>query len=302
MTRLRSFATIVVGQNSLLREGVARILRSANFRIVASLSCADDLLTTKLQTPQPLFLIVHTGNDFDFVIEQIEIFKESCPDGRIAIVADRYRPDELVSAFRAGANGYIVDVTTCDVFIRSIELMMMGETVLPPAFLSYVLGPDGVQLVDAAPGEDHSEPILVDDTIAPQLSPREKLILRCLIEGGSNKSIARKNDIAEATVKVHVKAILRKIRVHNRTQAAIWGMNNGWQPQTTTPLAPELPPCATKRLPSAVGASSEIEQGAAAIPPGMIEHEANGTEVRRLDRLIGKVADLKSESTTRQRK
>jgi hypothetical protein len=126
------------------------------------------------------------------------------------------------------------------------------------------------------------------------------LILRCLIEGGSNKSIARKNDIAEATVKVHVKAILRKIRVHNRTQAAIWGMNNGWQPQTTTPLAPELPPCATKRLPSAVGASSE--QGAAAIPPGMIEHEANNTHVPGLDRLIGKDADLKSESTTRQRK
>jgi two-component system nitrate/nitrite response regulator NarL len=50
--------------------------------------------------------------------------------------------------------------------------------------------------------------------------------LRCLIEGDSNKAIARKNDIAEATVKVHVKAILRKIRVSNRTQAAIWAMNN----------------------------------------------------------------------------
>lgn len=48
-----------------------------------------------------------------------------------------------------------------------------------------------------------------------------------MVEGNSNKSIARKIDIAEATVKVHVKAILRKIRVQNRTQAAIWGMNNG---------------------------------------------------------------------------
>jgi two-component system nitrate/nitrite response regulator NarL len=63
--------------------------------------------------------------------------------------------------------------------------------------------------------------------LAPHLSPREKAILSCLIEGNSNKCIARKIDIAEATVKVHVKAILRKIRVQNRTQAAIWGMNNG---------------------------------------------------------------------------
>jgi two-component system nitrate/nitrite response regulator NarL len=65
-----------------------------------------------------------------------------------------------------------------------------------------------------------------DDASAPQLSPRELAILRCLINGNSNKCIARKIDIAEATVKVHVKAILRKIRVQNRTQAAIWGMNH----------------------------------------------------------------------------
>ncbi|TIV05318.1 MAG: hypothetical protein E5W02_28205, partial [Mesorhizobium sp.] len=59
------------------------------------------------------------------------------------------------------------------------------------------------------------------------LSNREKSILSCLIEGESNKTIARKIDIAEATVKVHVKAILRKIRVRNRTQAAVWAMNHG---------------------------------------------------------------------------
>jgi two-component system, NarL family, nitrate/nitrite response regulator NarL len=46
-----------------------------------------------------------------------------------------------------------------------------------------------------------------------------------LLNGDANKVIARKVDIAEATVKVHVKAILRKIRVQNRTQAAIWAMN-----------------------------------------------------------------------------
>ena len=75
--------------------------------------------------------------------------------------------------------------------------------------------------------DDH-EPILATET-APQLSPREKLILRCLVEGDSNKSIAKKIDIAEATVKVHVKAILRKLRVHSRAQAAIWGMKNAYR-------------------------------------------------------------------------
>jgi two-component system nitrate/nitrite response regulator NarL len=150
-------------------------------------------------------------------------------------VADHYRLDELVSAFRAGANGYFADVMTCDAFIKSMELLMMGETIFPPA-LSFVLASEGGDLGkgvshpgEARPGDESNQAILVttDDGFAPQLSPREKSILRCLIEGDSNKCIARKIDIAEATVKVHVKAILRKIRVHNRTQAAIWGVNHG---------------------------------------------------------------------------
>jgi two-component system nitrate/nitrite response regulator NarL len=61
---------------------------------------------------------------------------------------------------------------------------------------------------------------------APLLSVREKCILRCVFEGCSNKRIARKIDITEATVKAHVKAIFRKLHVSNRTQAAIWAMNN----------------------------------------------------------------------------
>ena len=222
----QSFATILVGKSILLREGLAGILRSADFRILASVSCADDLLASKLQQQQQLFIIVHTGDDFAAAVEQIELFREQHPGGRIAIVADHHRLDELVSAFRAGANGYFVDVMTCDAFIKSMELLMMGETIFPPA-LSFVLDSEGDHLGE--PGDESNQAIFVttEDALTPQLSPREKSILRCLIEGDSNKCIARKIDIAEATVKVHVKAILRKIRVHNRTQAAIWGVNNG---------------------------------------------------------------------------
>jgi two-component system nitrate/nitrite response regulator NarL len=70
------------------------------------------------------------------------------------------------------------------------------------------------------------------------LSEREEQILRDLVKGLSNKIIARKLDIAEATVKVHMKSILRKIRVANRTQAAIWALENGYAANN---LHPELP-------------------------------------------------------------
>ena len=60
------------------------------------------------------------------------------------------------------------------------------------------------------------------------LSPREQEILQALVTGASNKLIAIKLGITEATVKVHLKTLLRKIDVNNRTQAAIWAMNNGF--------------------------------------------------------------------------
>lgn len=234
MRQERCFPVILIGKSILLREGLARILGAANFRILASVSCADDVCPSKSTSPPPLFLIVHTGDDFDAAVEQIEQFRSRHPDGRIAIVSDHNRLKDLIAAFRAGANGYFVNVITCDRFVKSVELVMLGETIFPSAFLSLILGPN-TRLSDAAindhGNEQPGEPILLaaEDSIVHLLSPREKLILLCIIEGDSNKCIARKIDIAEATVKVHVKAILRKIGVQNRTQAAIWGINHGSQ-------------------------------------------------------------------------
>ncbi|MBR1235371.1 response regulator transcription factor [Bradyrhizobium sp. AUGA SZCCT0182] len=284
MRRQKSFSTVLVGRSILVREGIARILRAANCRTSASVSCADDLPPGKLQPHQLLFLIVHTGDDFGVALEQIELLRERYPGGRFAIVADHYRLDELVSAFRAGANGFFVDVMRCDVFIKSVELVMMGETFFPPAFLSLFLDSKGSHLPEAAPSVESGEAILVttEDTIAPQLSPREKSILRGLIEGESNKSIARKIDIAEATVKVHVKAILRKIRVQNRTQAAIWGMNNrasSFQPSISN---------VSERHPTPIAAISEIKQIGGPAPVEVLNHETNHAEVARYDGLIRK--------------
>ena len=166
----QSFAIVLVGKRILLREGLARILRSVNFRVLASVSSADDFPQNKLQLHRLLFLIVHTGEDFDAAVEQIELLSDRHPGARIAIVADHYRLGELVSAFRAGANGYLVDVMTCDVFIRSIELVMMGETIFPLAFLSFALDSESEHLCEAMPSDENNKAILVttDNALAPQ--------------------------------------------------------------------------------------------------------------------------------------
>jgi len=295
----QSFATILVGKSILLREGLARILRSTNFRILASASCAGDLRASKLQQHQPLFIVVHTGDDFNAVLEQIELFRDQHPGGRIAIVADHCRPCELVAAFRAGANGYFVDMT-CAAFVKSLELVMMGETIFPLAYLSFVLDPESKHLCQEVPGDESNKAILVttEDALAPQLSSREESVLRCLIKGDSNKRIARKMDIAEATVKVHVKAILRKIRVQNRTQAAIWGANKGSLTRRVNSSSPLATPDMGKRLPKPVAGISEIEQIEASEPPGLIE-EASHVDASRIDDLIRKGINRRTQGTAR---
>jgi DNA-binding CsgD family transcriptional regulator len=75
-------------------------------------------------------------------------------------------------------------------------------------------------------------PTFVD---APRLSDRETQILDGLVKGYANKVIARRCDITEATVKVHMKSILRKIRVGNRTQAAIWAFEHGYCNEVAKP-------------------------------------------------------------------
>ena len=89
--RRQSFATVLIGKNILVREGIARILRAEHFRILASVSSVDELPST-LQSLQLLFLIVQAGDDFDLAVEHIRLVRDQHPGGRIAIVANHYRP------------------------------------------------------------------------------------------------------------------------------------------------------------------------------------------------------------------
>jgi two-component system, NarL family, nitrate/nitrite response regulator NarL len=89
---------------------------------------------------------------------------------------------------------------------------------------------------DLALGRKPAAPSFEDRSNDARLSPREKEILSHLVTGHSNKLIARYLGIAEATVKVHLKSVQRKIRVENRTQAAIWALANLPQPNASSTI------------------------------------------------------------------
>jgi DNA-binding NarL/FixJ family response regulator len=212
----RAFATALVGPNFLVLEGLKGILSASGFRVVSAASRVNDLVLGAELQNQPILLIVNAGDDLRTAIKQIELFKERHESGRVVVLADPGQYGEIPAVFRAGANGYLYMGPSLEPFIKALELVMLGETVLPKAILPLILE-----------RQDEVMPLMAPESFAPQLSRRERLILRHLAEGLANKVIASEIGIAQATVKVHVKSILTKIGVVNRTQAAIWAMNNG---------------------------------------------------------------------------
>jgi DNA-binding NarL/FixJ family response regulator len=223
------FATVLVASSVLFREGLARILSETNFRIVRSAASVDESIFTMLSQHQSVLLVIGVGNDPVAATTQIELFKEKQPSGRVAVLADHYHLSDVLSTLRAGANAYLVEVTSSDAFIKSLELVMLGETIVASEIIPFILG-HKEDAFDCNFGVNAEALAHVESKDAPRLSAQERRILHYLVGGDSNKVIARKIDIADATVRVHIKAILRKIRVHNRTQAAVWAMSNGFAP------------------------------------------------------------------------
>ncbi|SDR59453.1 DNA-binding response regulator, NarL/FixJ family, contains REC and HTH domains [Rhizobiales bacterium GAS113] len=257
VTGSQTFATVIIGRSGLSREGLACILNAGGFRVVGSASRVSELAENSIRPDQPLLLIIDVGVDVETAIKEIELIKQERPAARIAVLAGSDQIRDLISLFQAGAHACFATKATPDAFLKSLELVMLGETLLPQAVLPFILGREDEarrrvrrHLDDELPADRIWSPsndpttarFKVGDNVkcvnsngtpaeserhgAPHLSAQETRILRRLTEGSSNKVIARAIEIAEATVKVHVKAILRKIGVNNRTQAAMWAMRN----------------------------------------------------------------------------
>ena len=207
---------------------------------------------------QKLF-VIDWGEDLTCLVHQVELIRQKNPSARIVVLTKEQDWSTLRIAVRAGANACLTYASSCEKFIKSLELVVLGETILPTKIVAQMLeqhqnhedpigeagyedqaplqsrslsGPDPAEDGGAVTDQGHSAchntdrvDKIANDTV-PRLSPRQEAILRYLIEGNSNKAIARKIALSEATVKVHIKTILRKIHVHNRTQAAIWGISN----------------------------------------------------------------------------
>jgi two-component system, NarL family, nitrate/nitrite response regulator NarL len=225
--------TVIVANGALLREGITSLLRDTPFKVVTAVGNPGELANHEL-TDQVLGIVgINCPNrSHDRADESIRLLRSLMPDSKIVLVADAHGPVDLQSVLALAPDGYILNPGSRDTLVRSLELILTGQQIIifvrrrPIGALAN--GGDDTQFPERASGS-HSESSYEfgKKTNGIQLSHRERQVLISLAHGESNKRIARAYDISEATVKVHLKAILRKTKMQNRTQAAIWAIEHG---------------------------------------------------------------------------
>lgn len=209
----------ILGKGEIIREGLRRILTDEDIIVDATASCCadfDDLICD---------VIAVDANDIDEGIQSCLELRERFPDCRIALLMDLYHVADVARAFATGAvDGYLVKAMSCAPLAGALRLIAMGQKVMPSDMATSL---SSIRQIAWGGKGGHAKGAPVSD--------RETEILRCLINGDPNKIISRRLGITEATVKIHVKAILRKLQVQNRTQAAVWAASRGLAAQKVAP-------------------------------------------------------------------
>jgi two-component system nitrate/nitrite response regulator NarL len=201
----------LIDAHPLMRAGLKAQLDGNGFAVVAEGGSFGEVFD-KSGTDNPNLVVV----DMNLGLAVLGEIKTSQPAARIVVLAEHAELTHLVDAFGAGADGYLLKSISSHALVESLRLVALGEKVFPGIVTNYL------SMLGASNG--NNERVRVGDV---PLSQRELDIIRHLADGHSNKTIANELSITEATVKVHLKTVLRKIGVANRTQVAIWAVQHG---------------------------------------------------------------------------
>jgi DNA-binding NarL/FixJ family response regulator len=173
-------------------------------------------------------------------IQSIDVVHGLVPDAPIVILSDRDESAEVVAALEAGVQGFIPSTMTPELALQTLSFIMSGGTYFPASAIrhspnqpTHEDGPAVNRMTDNGVITDSDDVSSSDNSGAAQgagedpnvvgasLTTRQQQVLLLLREGQRNKVIARRLNMAEATVKVHVRQILRKFGATNRTEAAL---------------------------------------------------------------------------------
>jgi two-component system nitrate/nitrite response regulator NarL len=212
---------VIVSPSVLLSEGIASLLQESRYKVVA-IAAEPSELPLGCCRKGPAFAIVGVDRqvgDLDYAAESIRLLRKLMPAGRAVLVVETNDPIDLQRVLALAADACICNLGSRDTLLKVLELAFTDQRV-------FVFDKS---IVTTTKGDGGFTSLRLGTGAQIALSSREREVLFYLAQGKSNKLIAGLCAISEATVKVHLKAILRKLGTQNRTQAAIWAIQHGFR-------------------------------------------------------------------------
>ena len=200
-----SIRILIIESETLVRVGVRTILSSqTDFEIVGEAETIEKGFDLFKQTNADVVLMSLRFAE-TCAIDEIERFLKFAPRAKIIVLASHAGDAEISRSLKIGAFGYVCKDISDDELIKAVRIITSGKKYIPSGVAN----------------------ILSENLGQEQLTNAEKRILKTIVEGLSNKEIARKLDISENTVKTHIKNIFDKIDVSDRTSAATTAIRRG---------------------------------------------------------------------------
>lgn len=224
---------LVVDDHTLFRRGLIALLsQDERFQVTGQAGDIGEALRCVAQDPPDLVLL---DNHLPGVlgVDGIASLKAAAPGVRILMLTVSENENDLAAALQAGADGYLLKTVELDHLSEFIIKVLAGESVISPEMMTKLVTAFRSKSAATAPlAPTPSDPVALPEMPAEAagqpvrtgidlLSAREREVLALIALGDSNKLIARKLDIAETTVKIHVQHILRKLQLTSRVQAAV---------------------------------------------------------------------------------
>lgn len=203
---------LIIDDHPLVAEGMLSILSTLGEQVNAKiLTDAAKGVDGALEfNPDLILLDLHMpGMDG---LQALELLGEKLPACSVVIVSASLEKNDMQTAMRLGASGFIPKSATPEIMLQALKLVLSGGVYIPPEML------------------DLGKKILPQEAAgraAGSLTPRQLEVLKLLSEGKVNKEIARVLDCAETTVKAHVTAVFKELGARNRTEAVVSAQKRG---------------------------------------------------------------------------
>jgi len=200
---------LLIDDHALFREGLKFLLRSldAALHIDEAGDCAKALEHAAARSYDLVLLDLKMPGVAG--LDALAALRDANPDAPLVVLSGEDNPGVVRAAIERGAMGFIPKSSTPEVLIQALRLVLARGVYLPPAVLDAARDPEPVALQRGTAA----------DIVLPGLTPRQMDVLRCVIQGKSNKVIARELDVSEGTVKAHLSSVLRALDARNRTEA-----------------------------------------------------------------------------------